>query len=153
MNSIVASREFNPEKHIVDLENASWEPLYDEEGNKLEGIRGKTGSVEQALNGTEIGVDLIEMQPGSAFPQHTHVGDHILYAASGVGTVNIEDVTYRFQAGSTFFIAAEYPHNVGTYADATEPFVLLAFGHPHKHVSAHDRMQVVREEYSSVRRK
>ncbi len=117
--------------------------MYDEYGTLLLGIRGKTGATEIGSDGEEIGADLIEMQPGSAFPLHTHPGDHILYAISGCGSVTIDGEPRTFVAGSTFYIAGSYPHNVGTSPEEIEPFVVLAVGHPKKHVSAHDRMKIV----------
>lgn len=138
-------RKFNPKKHLRHFAELEWEPMYDDQGQPLSGIRGKSGASEIGSDGHEIGADLIEMQPGSAFPLHTHPGDHILYAVAGAGTVTISEHVYPFPAGATFYIAAEAPHNVGTYKEAEEPFVLLAIGHPQKHVGSLDRMTVIRE--------
>ncbi len=138
---------FQPDKHLRYFAEQPWEALHDEAGHVLAGIRGKSGASEVGSDGLQIGGDLIEMQPGSAFPLHTHEGDHILYAISGKGTVTIDGQPRHFEAGGTFYIKAEYPHNVGTYADATEPFVILAIGHPQKEVSALDRMHVVDPAY------
>lgn len=136
---------FNKDKHKKIFSVLPWEPMYDEEGNLLEGIRGKTGATEIGSDGEEIGVDLIEMQPGSSFPLHTHDGDHILYAISGVGSVTIDNEIVLFREGTSLYIEAKYPHNVGTFPDEAEPFVILAVGHPKKHVSALDRMHVVKD--------
>ncbi len=136
---------FNKDKHKRIFDLLAWEPMYDEQGNLLEGIRGKTGATEIGSDGEEIGIDLIEMQPGSAFPLHTHDGDHILYALSGCGTVSIDGDIHNFREGTSFYIEAKYPHNVGTYPNEVEPFVVLAMGHPKKHVSALDRMHIVEE--------
>ena len=137
---------FDAEKHIRNFATLDWEQMFDEEGNLLLGIRGKTGATEVGQYGEEIGADLIEMQPGTAFPLHTHPGDHILYAISGRGTVTIDGSPRQFAAGFTFYIAGSYPHNVGTIPGDTEPFTILAIGHPKKHVSATDRMHVVETE-------
>jgi quercetin dioxygenase-like cupin family protein len=130
-------------EHLVVFADREWEDLQDEHGNVLSGIRGKTGAVAVGSDGVEVGCDLIEMQPGSAFPAHTHAGDHILYAVSGEGNVTVGEETYHFGTGSTFYISAAIPHNVGTYPGHGGSFVLLAFGHPHKEVSATDRMKLV----------
>ncbi len=140
-----AHHRFNPTTHLRSFDQMSWEPMYEDNGELLEGIRGKSGASEIGYDGEEIGGDLIELQPGAAFPLHVHVGDHLLYAISGAGTVTIDGVVHRFSAGSTFFIAGSHPHAVGTFADATEPFTILAVGHPQKHVQALDRMKVVRD--------
>lgn len=137
---------FDADKHVRHFADLPWEPMVDEEGNTLDGIRGKTGATEIGSDGEEIGADLIEMQPGTAFPLHTHPGDHILYAISGRGTVTIDGEPRLFVAGTTFYIAGSYPHNVGTIPGESEPFTLLALGHPKKHVSARDRMHVVEAE-------
>jgi hypothetical protein len=47
-----------------------WADLFDDDGNKLEGIRGRIGVSSISCEGKDIGVDFMEMQPGSAFPLH-----------------------------------------------------------------------------------
>jgi quercetin dioxygenase-like cupin family protein len=139
-----AARQFVAGDHIRSLLAGAGVPLHDEAGAALPGIRGRIGAAAVAADGQEIGVDLIEMQPGSAFPLHTHPGDHILYVQSGAGAVHVDGREHRVKAGDTIFIPAEYPHGVqGPPPGAAEPIVFLAFGHPHKHVSATDRMKVV----------
>jgi quercetin dioxygenase-like cupin family protein len=105
-------------------------------------------SLPYGYDGELIGGDLIELSPGSAFPLHVHIGDHILYAISGVGTVTIDSVVHTFKAGSTFFIAGNHPHAVGTLEGVMEPFLILAVGHPQKHVSDLDRMFVVKDAHA-----
>jgi quercetin dioxygenase-like cupin family protein len=136
---------FNPERHLVAFDIQPWEPMYSDDGELLVGIRGKSGASEVGYDGEEIGGDLIELSPGAAFPLHTHLGDHILYAISGTGTVTIDGAVHLFRAGSTFFIAGSHPHAVGTLPEAVEPFLILAVGHPQKHVQALDRMKVVHD--------
>lgn len=133
---------FNAEKHLRNFADLDWEPMYGEEA-QLWGIRGKTGATEIGSDGELIGADLIEMQPGSAFPLHTHPGDHILYGISGRGTVTIDGEKRPVEVGTTVYIAGGYPHNVGTYAEDAEPFVLLVVGHPKQHVSSPDRLKLV----------
>jgi quercetin dioxygenase-like cupin family protein len=140
-----AARQFVAEDHIRSLLAGEWVPLHDEAGAPLPGIRGRVGAAATAADGHEIGVDLIEMQPGTAFPLHTHPGDHVLYVQSGAGCVHVDGTDHRVKPGDTIFIPAEYPHGVqGPPAGTVYPLVFLAFGHPHKHVSASDRMKVVR---------
>ncbi len=137
------SAVFNAEKHLLNFADVSWEPMFDDEANVLQGIRGKTGATEIGSDGVEIGADLVELQPGAAFPLHTHPGDHVLYGISGRGTITIDGQARSVEVGTTVYVAGNSPHNVGTYPDATEPFVLLVVGHPKKHVSALDRLKVV----------
>lgn len=140
-----AARQFISDEHIRNVLNGEWADLLDEFGNKLKGIRGRIGAAALTTDGVEIGADLIEMQPGSAFPLHKHPGDHILYVISGKGMVHIDGVDYSVVVGDTIFIPAEYPHGVKTYTEAVEPLQILAVGHPHKHLSATDRMKLVEE--------
>lgn len=95
-----------------------------------------------------FGVDLIEMDPGSAFPLHVHPGDHILYVLddSVAGIVHVDGVDYVVRPGDSIFIPAEYPHGVKTFAHVPAPLRFLAVGVPHKHVSATDRMRIVTPE-------
>lgn len=116
--------------------------MYDSDGRLLKGIRGRIGAVERGMSGYEIGVDLIEMQPGTAFPLHIHDGDHVLYIESGVGAVFIEGRYRKIKKGDSIFIAGEYPHGVqGPPVTAKKPLVLVAFGHPHTHVESKHRMR------------
>jgi quercetin dioxygenase-like cupin family protein len=96
-----------------------------------------------SAEGHELGVDLFEMQPGSSFPLHTHDGDHILYGIKGQVHVSVDGKDHVMKEGDSVFIPAEYPHGVKTIIDNNEPVQFLAFGYPHKHVSAKDRMKLV----------
>lgn len=145
MDSVLHSavRQWVAEDHLRNvLERGEWITMLDSDGKPLVGIRGKIGAGATKVDGTDIGVDLIEMQPGSRFALHVHDGDHILYIESGIGFVHIDAVDRPVKKGDTVFIAGEYPHGViGPPLSETEPLVILAFGHPHKHVGAHDRMR------------
>jgi len=134
---------FISEEHIRNVMSGAWVELFDEEGRKLEGIRGRAGAAAVTEAGIEFGADLIEMQPGSEFPLHTHAGDHLLYIIGGPGIVHVDGVDHRVVEGDTVYVPAEYPHAVRTIATSPRALVVLAVGHPHKHVSAHDRMHVV----------
>lgn len=149
-----AQRKFVEEDHIANLLEGEWVPLFDQWGNELDGIRGRMGVAAMSMSGHEIGVDYIEMDPGAAFPLHDHPGDHILYVIENEGVVHAGGEDHRVRAGDSIFIAAEDPHGV----KALEPpyddvFRFLAFGHPHKHVSAEDRMHVLDEEYAEEAKK
>jgi quercetin dioxygenase-like cupin family protein len=124
--------------------------MVDDSGNSLTGIRGRSGVAAPTVEGIEIGADVIEMLPGSAFPYHTHSGEHILYVIQGSGYVYIDGIDHSIKEGDTIFIAAEYPHGVKTDKIATSPFLLLAFGYPHKHIGSLDRMRIVADDDSST---
>jgi mannose-6-phosphate isomerase-like protein (cupin superfamily) len=145
MDSVLESvaRQWIAEDQLRNvLEGGEWVDMLDSDGKKLEGIRGKNGVSSKKLDGTMFGADLIEMQPGSKFELHVHSGDHILYIQSGVGAVHINGVNHSVTKGDLIGIPGELPHGVvGPPLVATEPLVIIAIGHPHKHVGASDRMQ------------
>lgn len=147
-----ALRKFVADDHIKNLlHDGDWQPMYDDRGNLLEGIRGKMGAIGLRANEEEFGADLIEMEPGSAFPLHVHPGDHILYVLedSVDGIVHVDGVDYVVRPGDSIFIPADYPHGVKTFtsdqflARAPGPLRFLAVGVPHKHVSSTERMRIV----------
>ena len=147
MNSVrvAALRSFSPEEHIRSVLEGEWIELVDEAGRGLPGIRGKIGASIRTAQGVELGADAIEMQPGSAFPLHVHEGDHVLYVIRGEGVVHVDGRDHRVREGDTITIAAEYPHGVRARNDGSSPLLFLAVGHPHKHLSARDRMRLVDE--------
>jgi quercetin dioxygenase-like cupin family protein len=143
MRSILESavREFVASEHLRNVLAGAWVDLRDERENVLPGIRGRVGAAGLTVAGEEIGADLIEMQPGAAFALHTHPGDHVLYVLGGVGVVHIGGVDYPVRTGDSIFIPAEKPHGVRA-PQAAFPLTFLAFGHPHKHLAAPDRMRL-----------
>lgn len=141
-----AVRMWNDDQHRRNILHGEWLDMYDSDGNKLTGIRGRMGAVGLEVDGTDVGVDCIEMQPGTSFLPHVHDGNHILFIESGTGSLSIEGgdgtVIRPLSKGDSVFIAGSCPHAVtGPALGETEPLVIIAFGHPHKHVSARDRMK------------
>lgn len=86
------------------------------------------------------GIDLLVVEPDAAFPIHTHAGHHMLYVVAGEGSVMYEGKVYPTRSGDFVVIEAEVIHNV---AAGPSGQYLLAFGAPHRHVHAADRMTVV----------
>jgi mannose-6-phosphate isomerase-like protein (cupin superfamily) len=146
-----AARAFRESEHIKNVLNGEWTALFDEMGQQLEGIRGRMGAFSMTFTNHEIGVDLIEMLPGSAFPLHVHPGDHILYVMHGNGCVSVDSVDHAVKEGDTIYIPAEYPHGVKSDVGQVGRLVFLAFGHPHKHLSATDRMKLVKAATQSAK--
>jgi quercetin dioxygenase-like cupin family protein len=132
------------ETYIQNLHTSDWVMLVDEAGVSLPGIRGRPGVAAPTLEGKMIGVDLIEMQPGSAFPTHTHIGTHILCIIQGQGSVQINGIDYHAQAEDTILIPAEYPHHVRALEVALAPLVFLSVGYPHRPLAARNRMHTVK---------
>lgn len=130
--------------YIQSFHKSDWVRLVNEDGESLPGIRGRPGVAAPTSEGTVIGVDLIEMQPGSAFPLHTHFGTHVLYIVEGQGLVQINGIDYHFKPEDTIFIPAECPHNVRALETALTPLVFLSIGHPHRPLDSKNRMHEVR---------
>jgi quercetin dioxygenase-like cupin family protein len=134
-------RPFDAERHIVNLENCPKEPVTDGDGGILEGIFGFAGVASVLENGHAIGVDIINMAAGSAFPLHTHPGAHILVIREGRGSISVDGVDYHLGSGDTIFVPAQYPHGVS--AGLTAGVSFLAFGVPHMPLSHPKRMTLV----------
>src|SRR5947209_6646584 len=107
---LAAQRAWIDQDHFRNIKEGEWLPLPNVDGVPLPGIRGRAGACAISSNGEEIGVDLVEMQPGSAFPLHAHPGDHMLYVESGTGSIHIAGRDRRLKKGDTIFVAAEAPH-------------------------------------------
>lgn len=140
-------RAFDREKHLVDLHKGEFVEMYDELGKVLDGIRGKAGAAGLSDFDEELGLDYIEMQPGSSFPLHVHPGDHVLYfVGKAEGIVHIDREDYHVAPGTSVFVPADYPHGVKTYDKETSALSFIAIGHPHKHVTSKHRMMRVTDE-------
>lgn len=135
-----SARAFLPSNHIRNVFDAVELSVQDGTGRALPGIVGHAGPLARSHLGWQLGADRIVMQPGSAFPLHTHEGDHILYVLDGVGAIHIDGVDHHLREGDAIYVPAEYPHGVKTYTQASSPFAILAVGVPHKPVDASDRM-------------
>jgi quercetin dioxygenase-like cupin family protein len=140
-----ALRNFVGQAHIKNLLRGDWVSLFDENGSELKGIRGRVGVSAPGLDGSAIGIDLMEMQPGSAFPRHVHSGDHVLYILSGEGIAEVNGQEHRLVEGDSIFVAAEQPHAFKAPESNSGPLILLAIGHPHKLLSSLDRMRLISE--------
>ncbi len=89
--------------------------------------------------GDHLGVDMLMIHAGDAFPLHTHPGHHLLLVVRGAGTATLDGVVYATVPGDLYLIEAEIPHAVG----AVEDHWLLSFGAPHKHLTDAARMEVM----------
>jgi quercetin dioxygenase-like cupin family protein len=135
------STKFDPEAHIRNILEHASEAVSDGSGGTLAGVVGQPGAQALLDSGEPIGVDSICMQPGTAFELHTHPGAHILVVTGGAGSISVDGVEHAIREGDTVFVPADYAH--GVRADATTGVLFLAFGFPHRAVSAPDRMRLV----------
>lgn len=85
-----------------------------------------------------LGVDLLQVQPGDRFPVHTHHGDHLLLCLKGSGTISIGQETYEVKPGDLYMVPGLVPHAVGAPVD--DVHILAAFGSPHMPVDSPGRM-------------
>lgn len=131
---------------ILNLEQTEWLTMVDDAGTPLHGIVGRAGVVGIVPDAGEIGVDMIRVEPGSAFPLHTHPGAHILYVTEGEGYIAVAVTEYSIRAGDSVFVAAEFPHSVRNPKESNCALTFLAIGMPHKHVGSSERMRVVARE-------
>ena len=134
---------FNPDRHVQNLFTTADITMLSSDGSVLKGIKGVPGAVELIESGMEIGVDRINMQPGSEFALHTHPGAHILYVLSARGYIHVDGVDYEIVAGDSVYVPANFPHGVKTRKNIEEPFELLSFGVPHMPIDSTTRMTIV----------
>ena len=84
-----------------------------------------------------IGVDLLRLGPGEAFPLHTHPGNHLLLILKGRGNVTYDGKVIETGPGDRYLVDGRTEHAVG----AVDAHYVLAFGAPH--VEAHDPARMV----------
>ncbi len=142
-------RQFIPEEHINNVLEGELVDLYDNHGNRLEGIKGRVGISAPSKTGFRIGIDYMEMSIGSSFPLHTHEGDHILYVIEGKGVASVNGKDHFLKEGDAIFVPSEYPHafRALTIEEGNEPFKFVAVGNPHRPLTSKDRMKVVEEDH------
>jgi quercetin dioxygenase-like cupin family protein len=132
------------DERLINVLRGEWFDLPNSPGEDpplLPGIRGRAGACGMSERDLEVGLDMIEMQPGSFFPVHAHPGNHILLVQSGEGQMEIGGKRYRFEPGDSVLVPAHAPHAViGPDLGAAAPLVVVFFSEPHKHLASVDRM-------------
>ena len=134
--------KFDPAMHIRNIRKRHLEEVSDGRGGALQGVSGLSGAGAVLDSGDPVGVDSIAMQPGSAFALHTHPGAHILVITEGEGIISVDGTDHVIREGDSVFVPALYPHAVRASDSLGVSF--LAFGIPHRPVSALDRMSLVK---------
>jgi len=120
-----------------------WHACLDDYGSVLPGIRGIEGASAVLEGGLELGIDRLEITPGSGFEPHTHEGGHILVGLAGTGDLLFAGQTFVIRPGDTVYVPAHVPHAVTASKTSGEAFSVLAVGYPHRKVYSQDRMQLV----------
>ena len=77
-----------------------------------------------------LGVDLLQVQPGDRFPVHTHHGDHLLLCLKGSGTISIGQETYEVKPGDLYMVPGLVPHAVGAPVDDERGAQVPPLGEP-----------------------
>jgi len=107
------------------------------------GVRGFPSDISDELSNLPLGIDLLEMEPGAAFPTHTHGGAHILFILKGKGTVTMDGTVYPTEPGDCFYIPGHFAHGVA----AIEKHSFLAIGFPHRALNDPLRMDIRDDAY------
>lgn len=141
MNPTMTLRPWSEKEHLRHIKDGGWLPMFDDHGNRLDGIAGKRGTQGLRSDGSFIGLDFIRMQPGTRFPLHVHEGDHEIYFIQGSGFVHIDGNDIAVSGGHAIHIPAEYPHGVWVPNGLSGPLIFAAVGHPHHHVNSTKRMR------------
>jgi quercetin dioxygenase-like cupin family protein len=128
---------------VINVLHGPWHACLDDEGRALPGIRGVEGASALLEGALELGIDRIEIAPGTGFEPHTHEGAHLLIGLHGSGELLFASQTFVIQPGDTIYVPAHVPHAVRSSKMSNEAFSLLAVGYPHKKIYSQDRMQVV----------
>lgn len=84
-----------------------------------------------------LGADILSVPPDTAFPVHTHPGDHLLLCLEGTGTISVDGITYKVTPGDLYMVDGMIPHAVGAGPGG---HVLVAIGSPHKPIDSPERM-------------
>ena len=147
-NVMIGTRESNElsapsTEGIVNVLHGPWHACLDQNGRPLRGIYGVEGANATLESGLDLGIDRIDIAPGSGFEPHTHEGAHILFGLSGSGELFFAGQTFVVQPGDTVYVPANLPHAVRSSKTSRGEFSFLAIGYPHKRVHSRDRMQVV----------
>lgn len=109
------------------------------DGERSHAMAGTMATGDPLVSNGHLGIDIIRVPAGAGFPPHTHVGDHLLIAVAGTGTIAYEGRVYETGPGQVYMIEGAAPHAVGAITD----HVLLSVGTPHRAVDAEDRQQIV----------
>jgi len=97
------------------------------------------GTAYRLVKHGSFGSDLIRFPAGGCVPDHTHVGDHILYVLGGSGFVDYDGEPWPLEEGVIYLIPGMIRHAIR----ATTELTLLAIGNEHRDAAAEDRLNVV----------
>jgi quercetin dioxygenase-like cupin family protein len=80
------------------------------------------------VEGTEMSMQHVEMDPGTVVDQHTHPNEQVSYVVDGMVTFLLESGDVTVGPGESVFIAGNEPH--GAANRGTDPAVVVEAFHP-----------------------
>jgi len=92
----------------------------------LDALRIWEGVVARVVEGARATLAVIELDPDSVVPEHSHENEQLGVLVSGLLEFRIGDETRRVEPGGTWSIPANVPHQVGAGPEgavAVEGFV------------------------------
>lgn len=107
---------------FLQLSDDHWTPFPDTEGRLA--IRGKLGLT---LPGVDCYAEMVEIQPGTIFPEHTHEYDHTIHILQGPCLVGLGYRETLHQSGDTVYVP---PHVVHRFRPVDSAITVLIVGHP-----------------------
>jgi quercetin dioxygenase-like cupin family protein len=75
------------------------------------------GVVVRAVHGERITLGVVELEPSSTVPEHSHENEQLGIVLSGSLTFRVGDESRELTAGGTWCIPANTPHEVVTGPD------------------------------------
>lgn len=78
----------------------------------LSPIRLRDGVAAWAVEGTQLTLSVVELDPGAAIPEHAHENEQLGLCLSGSMRFRVGDEEREIRAGSTWSIPPHVPHDV-----------------------------------------
>jgi quercetin dioxygenase-like cupin family protein len=78
----------------------------------LEPIKVWEGVIARSVEGERLNLAIVELEPSSVVPQHSHDNEQLGLVLSGSLTFRIGDEVRDLEAGGTYAIASNVPHEV-----------------------------------------
>ena len=78
----------------------------------LEPIKVWDGVIARSVEGERLNLAIVELEPSSIVPEHSHDNEQLGIVLSGTLTFRIGDEVRDLEAGGTYAIAPNVPHEV-----------------------------------------
>src|SRR3712207_6824741 len=84
---------------------------------KLPAQRIRDGVVGRFVDGERLTLAIVELEPGSVIPEHSHANEQVGVCVAGSLRFRVGDETREISPGQTWRILADIPHEVETGAE------------------------------------